>query len=175
MMKRKQKFDNVSALIALSNPQLMGILYYFLNGIGVGSVMTARTSLDALRQIEQNEFGIVFVDFDIDDMGGPDLVRFIRTCGNTSAYAKIFTVIKSPNRDKVYAARDAGTHDILGLPLTTGLLKNRLHHMLQNPKPFVDCSSYVGPCRRLDKPTIYSGFERRASDFQPDNVMAVGY
>ncbi len=174
-MKGKQKFDNVSALIAISNPQLMGILYYFLNGIGVGGVMTARTSLDALRQIENNEFGIVFVDYDLGDMGGPDLVRFIRTCGNTTAYSKVFTVIKSPNREKVYAARDAGTHDILGLPLTTGLLKNRLHHTLENPKPFIDSASYVGPCRRLDKPTIYSGYERRSTDVPHENVMAVGY
>jgi DNA-binding response OmpR family regulator len=175
MVKRKQKFENVSALIALSNPQLMGILYYFLNGIGVGNVMTARTSLDALRQVEQNEFGICFVDYDIDDMGGPDLVRFIRTCSNKSAFSKIFTVIKSPDQTKVYAARDAGTHDILGLPLTTGLLKNRLYHLLHNPKPFVDTVSYVGPCRRLEKPVVYSGEERRTSELRAEAVLAVGY
>ncbi|TNE67761.1 MAG: response regulator [Alphaproteobacteria bacterium] len=175
MSTLKPDYAAMTALVAFSNPQLLRIIYHFLGDLGVGDIHCAKGSLEALRLAEGNSYDLCFVDHDLEDMGGPDLTRFLRTTVNATAQALIFTVVTAPDRDRVVAARDAGAHEILGLPLTTGLLHNRLHHALMNPKPFVQTPSFTGPCRRRDQLVLFRGDDRRLSEPGTRRVMAVNY
>jgi len=66
-------------------------------------------------------------------------------------------------RANVREARDAGITEFLAKPISARNIYARILQVVANPRPFVRCKKYVGPCRRrVDLP--FEGPERRASD-----------
>lgn len=161
MPTRDKKFTALHALIALSNKQLSRTVWHFLKDQGIGSCQIAATSEEATSRMLQKEFSLIFVDYDLPNMGGIDFIRFLRMCDGPLSEAFVVMIIGAPNQGKVVDARDAGVHEILGLPLTAHLLEVRLSHMIGKPKPFIRHPSYTGPCRRRENVRIYHGTERR--------------
>lgn len=165
----KIDFSAMHALIAMSNYQLGRTVWHFLRDEGVGSCMMVTNTQDAVSRMHTNRFNLFFVDYDLPEFGGVDFVKFLRLCDGPISEAFVVIVIPSPDKDKVMAARDGGAHEILGLPLTAKLMNTRLYHMVENPKPFIRCPSYIGPCRRREVVTIYHGTERRK---QSGNIVS---
>lgn len=161
MQPKDIDYGELHALIAMSNYQLGRSVWHFLRDEGVGSSMVVSSTREAVFRMQSNRFNLFFVDYDLPDFGGVDFCKFLRLCDGPVAESYVVMVIPSPNMDKVMAARDGGSHEILGLPLTAKLMRTRLGHMIGNPKPFVRCSSYIGPCRRREVVKIYHGQERR--------------
>ncbi|TNE67760.1 MAG: response regulator [Alphaproteobacteria bacterium] len=127
------RLHGMRALVAFSNPMLRDIVYHFLHGLRLAGLHSANDSLDAFKLIERVGYDLCFVDYDIQDMGGPTLTRFIRTCDNATASSHVFVVIADPDRKKAHACRGAGADTILGLPLTRSLLIDRMRRVLANP------------------------------------------
>lgn len=161
MPTKVKKYASLHALIALSNKQLSRTVWHFLKDQGIGSCQVAATSEEATSRMLQKKFSLIFVDYDLPNMGGVDFIRFLRMCDGPISEAFVVMIIGAPNQNKVVAARDGGVHEILGLPLTAHLLDVRLSHMISRPKPFIRRPSYTGPCRRRENVRIYHGTERR--------------
>jgi len=154
-------YQNMHAIVAMQNIQLGKAVMHFLRDNQVGSCVLAPNVTKAIDLMHKNKANLFFVDYEIPHYGGVDFVKFIRMCEGPVSEAFVVMVIGSPDLDKVCAARDCGSHEILGLPLTTKLMSTRLSHMISNPKPFVRHPVYTGPCRRRERVRIYHGEERR--------------
>lgn len=163
-MHGKPDYGAMNALVALSNAQLGRTIWHFLREQGIGGGRLVTSARDAVVRMEQARFSLFFVDYELPEFGGVDFIKFIRMCDGPMAEAFVVMVIPTPDRQKVVSARDAGAHEILGLPLTAKLLHSRINHMIGNPKPFVRAPSYIGPCRRREVVKIHHGVERRATN-----------
>jgi DNA-binding response OmpR family regulator len=146
-----------AALIAATNKQLARTIAHYLQNFGITRVDFARSCNPARTLIEQRAYSLIYVDYNLAEMGGPDFVRFLRTSGNDSEEALVTMLMTSPRKDDVFQARDAGSNEIISLPISTKHLLTRLNHMLKNPRPMIKDNTYVGPCRR-----------RRHIDVDPD-------
>ncbi|WP_417462529.1 response regulator [Kordiimonas sp.] len=162
-MQSKLDYGAMNALVALSNAQLGRTIWHFLREQGIGGGRLVTSARDAVARMEQARFSLFFVDYELPEFGGVDFIKFIRMCNGPVAEAFVVMVIPTPDKQKVVSARDAGAHEILGLPLTAKLLHSRMNHMIGNPKPFIRAPSYIGPCRRREVVKIHHGVERRSS------------
>ncbi|WP_262690784.1 response regulator [Kordiimonas aestuarii] len=164
MQRRKIDYGSLNAMVALSNAQLGRTIWHFLREQGIGGGRLVTSARDAVVRMESARFSLFFVDYELPDFGGVDFIKFIRMVDGPMSEAFVVMVIPNPDREKVWAARDAGAHEILGLPLTAKLLHARMNHMVGNPKPFIRATSYIGPCRRREVVKIHHGVERRKKD-----------
>jgi two-component system, chemotaxis family, chemotaxis protein CheY len=61
-------------------------------------------------------------------------------------------------------ARDAGVNEFLAKPLTARGVIERIHQVVENPRPFVRSDDYFGPDRRRRADPAYRGPKRRSTD-----------
>jgi hypothetical protein len=64
----------------------------------------------------------------------------------------------------VLSGRDAGVDEFLAKPISPLAMRQRLEMVVETPRPFIDCSVYLGPCRRRKNPADYYGAKRRAGE-----------
>jgi CheY-like chemotaxis protein len=64
----------------------------------------------------------------------------------------------------IKGARDAGVHEFLRKPYTTGDLFKRVENVALKPRPWVEAVGYVGPDRRRFNSGEYSGARKRRAD-----------
>lgn len=95
----------------------------------------------------------------VDD--GLSLLRFIRHEG-ANPYLPVIVLSADGRPVKVAEARDAGANEFLVKPFTARGLYDRLHSVIQRPRPFVRSTDYFGPDRRRRQDPAYAGPERRA-------------
>lgn len=154
-------YENAQALIAHPNFQLSRYLRQYLRDKGFGSTVIADHSNHAVKSLSRQKTRLVIVDFDLLEFGGPDFVRFVRLCEAPLQEAAVCVTISHPNRDKVLVTRDAGANEIIALPLTFETLDKKITNALENPAPFIQHPTYIGPCRRRQTLEEWGRIERR--------------
>lgn len=120
-------------------------------------------NIAAVNAMEQHRYTFFFIEDNFPELGGLDFARFVRLTTGPSSVAPIIFALSDPQRESVLAARNAGVNKIVALPLTGQALVNHINAVLTNLRPFVQNSSYNGPCRRTSKPQKRA-VERRSAD-----------
>lgn len=122
-------------------------------------------SADELRGlVDQHRPSIVFTS-GFSELSGLAFTKQIRAGYNfVPRETSIILLTNAPTRTFLEAARTVGVDEIVGVPFTTRALMARLRSVLDRPRPFVDCPTYVGPCRRRVMLQEYKGPLRRAAD-----------
>lgn len=67
-------------------------------------------------------------------------------------------------REQVISGRDAGMDEFLTKPVSPVALRQRLEMVIETPRPFINSSIFLGPCRRRKNPADYYGEKRRQID-----------
>ena len=70
---------------------------------------------------------------------------------------------------KIVAARDSGVTEIVAKPISPKLLQDRIVYVFQQPRPFVEAASYVGPSRRR-RDANFAGEDRRGTGVPPAEI-----
>jgi DNA-binding response OmpR family regulator len=69
----------------------------------------------------------------------------------------------SGHKQRVVKARDAGVSDYLVKPFTARQLAMKIETIVERPRPFVVCHSYVGPNRRI-RELPFLGVDKRTDE-----------
>jgi DNA-binding response OmpR family regulator len=81
------------------------------------------------------------------DLGG--LIHHIRHNDlGRNPFINIITMIPAADEQSIRKAINAGTDDILVMPVSPGRVLERINHMIRERKPFVVTTEYIGPDRR---------------------------
>lgn len=160
--EKEKLLSTDSALIAVDNNQLAATIRYYLQSFGVKTVDICRSCVEARAHLEDNTYSLCYVDYNLPVMGGADFVRFLRTTSNESSKALVTMLVTSPQKEDIFKARDAGSNEIILLPISTKHLMGRLNHMLHNPRPMIKAPEYVGPCRRRKRVEVSEAADRRS-------------
>lgn len=123
---------------------------------------TAAKAIDLMKAIDPQ---IIFIDHA--ERGGVDGIEFTRRLRRSEAscrQAPVVMILTKPTAATVLGARDAGVHEFLRKPFTTGDLLKRLEAVTLRPRDWVEAVTYVGPDRRRFNSGDYSGALKRRSD-----------
>lgn len=149
------------------------LLTDILKGLGAREVYVEGDEEQALELIRDVEPGIIFTERTGQKLNGETLARRIRRSSMSCRMAPIIMVTAEATALTIRGARDAGVHEFLRKPFTTGDLFKRVENVALKPRPWVEAVGYVGPDRRRFNSGEYSGARKRRGDTNAGSVVDV--
>lgn len=114
--------------------------------------------------ITDSEVDCVIMDWEMDSDKPMNLVRDIRRgMDGINLETPLVMCTAHAQVERIFAARDAGIDEILAKPISPEHLLNKMLAARFQRRPFIESSSYRGPCRRRkDLPITFE--DRRGSE-----------
>lgn len=136
-----------------------------LRSAGYRDLVQAGSEVDLRNLVDQHRPQIVVMAADFPGIPGLDFAKQIRSGYNfVPRETSVILTTNAPTRSFLEAARTVGVDEVVAVPFTTQALVVRIRSVIERPRSFVDCSTYVGPCRRRVMLQHYKGPLRRAED-----------
>lgn len=163
---RPLKLRLVSALVVDANSFSRGLIGDILRNLDVTNISSARDADAALACLTERKIDVLLVSWEeADPFNALDFVRQLRRMPDQRIRRLPAILVTSGlTRQTVINGRDAGVDEFLAKPISPAALQQRLQMVIETPRPFVDCSVFLGPCRRRKNPADYYGAKRRAGE-----------
>ena len=94
-------------------------------------VLAAGNGKDALAVAENNDVDLILTDFDLPDMTGPTLIRYVRELCNKSAHIPVVVLTAFDDYEHRELAAEAGCDAFLIKPPDFEILHQTLERLLQ--------------------------------------------
>jgi two-component system, chemotaxis family, chemotaxis protein CheY len=159
------RYDLLKILLVDDNHYMRVLLAEILRAIGVKEIHEANDGAEGLQMMREHEIDIVMTDLSMQPLDGIDFVRLLRQSPDSpNQLAPVIMVTGHSTAALVGEARDAGVNEFLAKPLTARGVIERIHQVVENPRPFVRSDDYFGPDRRRRADPAYRGPKRRDTD-----------
>lgn len=159
------KFDKLSVLVVEDSIPMLEVVVNALKYLGVGTVFQARDGEAGYAMFVRERPDIVITDWELGDVDGLELIRWIRSNGNSpKRTVPIIIMTGYAAASRVSDARDQGVTEFLVKPFTANELARRLAYVIDHPRDFVETEQFFGPDRRRRAAMDYEGPERRDED-----------
>lgn len=144
-----------------------------LRSAGYRDLTPAACEADLRMLVDQLRPKIVVMAADFPGLSGLDFAKLVRNGLNfVPRETSVILTTSTPTRSFLEAARAVGVDEVVAVPFTMQTLAARIMSVVERPRPFVDCPTYVGPCRRRVMLQDYKGPMRRAAD--PEKAVQPG-
>lgn len=159
------QLDKLTVLIADDSESIRQLLTTVLRTLGIGQIVAVEDGRAALEVLRKREVDILIADLAMKPMDGISLVKAIRS-GPDSPKPTLPVILMTAHSERhlIEAARDAGVTEAVAKPVSARSLWARIEAVLERPRDFIRCATYVGPDRRRRADPNYAGPERRVSD-----------
>lgn len=155
-------FAGLRVLVADQNMFERRVVSQICRGFEVRNVVDVADGTEALGLMKVHRFDLVFCDIALRSMSGLDLARHIRGDADIlDRQVPIILLTGQTQYAKIVAARDSGVTEIVAKPVSPKLLQDRIVYVFQQPRPFVEAATYVGPSRRRRRGDNFKGEDRR--------------
>lgn len=156
----------LNALVVDTNSFSRGLIGEILRSLDITNISSARDAELAGAFLVDRPIDVVLVSWEeTDPFDGLGFIRAIRRLpDDRMRRLPVILVTSGLTRQTVIAGRDAGADEFLAKPISPAALQQRLQMVIETPRPFVDCSVFLGPCRRRKNPADYYGAKRRAGE-----------
>jgi two-component system chemotaxis response regulator CheY len=159
------RYDLLKILLVDDNHYMRVLLGEILRAIGVKDILEANDGAEGLQMMRDNGIDVVMTDLSMQPLDGIDFVRLLRNSPDSpNQLAPVIMITGHSTYARVNEARDAGVNEFLAKPLTARGVVERLHQVVENPRPFVRSDDYFGPDRRRRADPHWDGPARRATD-----------
>lgn len=165
-------FKHVKILIVESSPELFELLRGVLSMFTVPDVNIygAYSVEEGFTLYAKDQFDMVIIDWMQTPDRGIELTKKIRTdSASPNPFVPIIMTAGSGHKNRVIRARDAGVSEYLVKPFTAKTLARKIERIIEHPRPFVVCETYIGPDRRVGLGD-YDGPERRQQKPEEKNI-----
>lgn len=127
------------------------------------SVYVADDVQAALKMGDTVNPDIIFCDYEMSPISGIDFTKMIRAGKSTWDFRVPVVMLTSHTEKKrVIEARDVGSTYYLAKPISATSVYRRIHNIIQQPRSFIKCGTYIGPDRRNPKSSAdFNGDNRR--------------
>lgn len=153
-------------LIVDSNLASARLLAELMKGMGGREIVfesDEKAAMDLARDMEPT---LAFVERSGPRFDGEELVRKLRRSRLAVRKIPVIMVTAEATASNIWGARDAGVHEFMVKPFSTGDLVRRVINVATKPRPWVEAVGYVGPDRRRFNSGDYSGTRKRQNDGQ---------
>jgi DNA-binding response OmpR family regulator len=142
-------FRNVRLVIAEPNESVRFGLRGALMRVGFEHVVDTGDFLTVREMCADDNADLLICGTRLADGDFGDLIHNIRhNAVGTNPFVNIITMVPAADEQTVRRAINAGTDDILVMPVAPGRLLERVDHMIRERRPFVVTTDYIGPDRR---------------------------
>ena len=100
-----------------------------LNNLGIHNITTAENGRQAMELIERNFFDLVVTDFNMPEMDGEALTRYIRERSSQRSIP-VLMVTSEESGSRLSAVQQAGVSGICDKPFDTATVKQMIRQML---------------------------------------------
>ncbi len=140
--------SGLSIAIADDSAFFRMVLSTILRGFGIRKIFEAEDGAKCLSVIDGHNPDILFLDWEMPALRGPDVMRKIRTRTAVNPFLPVIMVTSHAERQHVEYAASLGIHEMLTKPIAAKPVYQRLSSMIQNPRPFIQNGAYFGPAPR---------------------------
>jgi CheY-like chemotaxis protein len=156
----------LSVLAIDANNFSRGLISEILRSLSVSNISSARNEEMANNFLLDRPIDVILLSWEESDaIDGLKFVRSLRRLEDERMRRlPVILVTAGLTRQMVINGRDAGVDEFLAKPISPLALRQRLEMVVETPRPFVDCSVYLGPCRRRKNPADYYGAKRRSGE-----------
>lgn len=141
------------------------MLCEILRAVGVGQIYTAADGAEGLQVMRSHRIDIVMTDLAMAPVDGIDFVRMIRSAPDAAHnMMPVIMITGQLTVARIKDARDAGVNEFIAKPITARAIIERLHQIVDHPRPFIRTKDYFGPDRRRRQDPAYPGPWRREAD-----------
>jgi len=153
-------------LVADANNFSRGLIGEILRSLNVSNISSARNEEMAKNFLIDRPIDVILLSWEeSDSFDGLKFVREMRHFEDERIRRlPVVLITAGLTRQMVINGRDAGVDEFLAKPISPLAMRQRLEMVVETPRPFVDCSVYLGPCRRRKNPADYYGAKRRAGE-----------
>ncbi len=156
----KLDLTNISVLCAEDNQEMLKVIRRVLEGLGFGSVTTAKDGQEAFDLFKKDNHDMIISDLIMEPVSGFEFLEMTRTSPDTPNKAVPFIFLTGhADAEIVKKARDKGVTEFIIKPFTVEQLSKRITSIMNKPRDFVETETFVGPDRRRRREDI--GVERR--------------
>lgn len=162
------RFDKLRVLVVDDNQHMRKLVVAVLQAIGVREFYEAPDAEHAWSHLKETNPDVVILDWQMSGMTGLEFVRLLRNSPRSpNPFVPVIMLTGHTHIDHVRQARDAGVNEFLAKPVAVKAIISRLINVIENPRPYIRCKNYFGPCRRRRAVTAYTGPERRVIELTP--------
>ena len=147
----------------LASARLLGDL---MKGMGARDIIFETDERHAIEVMRDFEPTLIFMERSGPRFDGENLARRIRRSQLECRRAPIIMVTADATAPNIKGARDAGVHEFMVKPFTTGDLARRVVNVATTPRPWVEAVIYVGPDRRRFNSGEYKGPRKRSEELR---------
>jgi CheY-like chemotaxis protein len=159
------RYDLLKILLVDDNHHMRVLLTEILKAIGVKHIFEASDGAQGLQLMRAHEIDIIMTDLSMQPLDGIDFTRLIRRSKDSpNQMCPIIMITGHSTLQRVQEARNAGVNEFLAKPLAAKGVIDRIHQVIDNPRPYVRTAEYFGPDRRRRADPSYQGPWRRESD-----------
>ena len=173
-IKSMQKISPVVKRVVIvdANPAAARLMADLLKGFGSRDIAIEADDSRVIDLAREMEPGLIIVEHSGPALDGEKLTRRIRRSTLSCRRAAIMMVTAEATATTIRGARDAGVHEFLRKPFTSGDLYRRIENLATKPRDWIEAVGYVGPDRRRFNSGDYSGPRKRKADHgTPDLIM----
>lgn len=153
------------ALVVEDMKPMQTLLKSILSVYGFKDIAVASGETEAFKAFCRINPDLVIVDWILSEGDGMSLVRRIRKDpASPNVFVPLVLMTGFSSRPRVERARDMGITEFLVKPFTARDLYNRIEHVIEKPRQFIDLEEFFGPDRRRRKGADYDGPRRRDDD-----------
>jgi two-component system, chemotaxis family, chemotaxis protein CheY len=159
------KLDLLNVLVVDDNEYMRQIVRTMLLGLGISRPREAANTDEAFDRTVVWTPDLVITDLQMAPTDGIDFVRRMRRDADPKrARVGVIMMTAHGDLDSIRAARDAGVTEFLAKPISVRGLAGRITAIIERPRAFIHCDSYIGPDRRRQRAAPGEGPRRRHDD-----------
>ncbi len=149
---RPLKPRTLQVLVADSNNFSRGLIGEILRSLNVTNISSARSEEMADAFLIDRPVDVILLSWEEgDSFNGLSFVRKLRRLEDDRLRRlPVIFITAGLTRQMVINGRDAGVDEFLAKPISPLAMRQRLEMVVETPRPFIDCSVYLGPCRRQE-------------------------
>ena len=121
---------NIKVLVVDDFATMRKIEKNILGQLGIKNVDEADDGSTALPKIQQTNYDVVLMDWNMPQMSGLELLKAVRSDPNTKN-VPIIMVTAEALKDNIVAAAQAGVNDYVVKPFTAAVLEDKLKKVLK--------------------------------------------
>ena len=157
---------NLSVLVADGHSFSRQLIVEILRHLTVANTPNVRNAEAAFKTLNEVPVDLILLSWDRNDPF--DALAFARDLRKLEderlRRLPVILLTARLTRQQVISGRDAGMDEFLTKPVSPVALRQRLEMVIETPRPFINSSIFLGPCRRRKNPADYYGERRRQLD-----------
>jgi CheY-like chemotaxis protein len=167
--KARINLERAQLLLLDDHAEGTSILVQIIRGFGVKHFFKSTTVEEAQQITTGNELHLILINANLKTANAYEYVSWLRQANlQPNSFAPTILITGHTQKSNVERARDCGANVVLAKPVSPMSVLERVIWVAREKRPYVRCSTYIGPDRRFrdsGPPDGISG--RRYNDPQP--------